>query len=55
MERLRKEMQVNELGAAELDRMREKVQPVVEKFTAEVEEALAREVASELARLRGSL
>ena len=54
VERLRKAMQVNELEAPELDRMREKVQPVVEKFVAEVGEPLAKEVNNELARLRGS-
>jgi TRAP-type C4-dicarboxylate transport system substrate-binding protein len=54
IERLRKAMQVNELEAPELDRMREKVQPVVEKFVAEVGEPLAKEVNNELARLRGS-
>ena len=54
IERLRKAMQVNELEAPELDRMREKVQPVVEKFISEVGEPLAKEVNSELARLRGS-
>jgi tripartite ATP-independent transporter DctP family solute receptor len=54
IERLRKAMQVNELEAPEVDRMREKVQPVVEKFVGEVGEPLAKEVNSELARLRGS-
>jgi TRAP-type transport system periplasmic protein len=54
IDRLRKEMQVNELGAPELDRMREKVQPVVEKFIGEVGEAFAKEVSSELALLRGN-
>lgn len=54
IERLRKEMQVNELAPAEVERMREKVQPVVEKFVDEVGEALAKEVNAELARLRGS-
>jgi len=47
-------MQVNELGAPELERMREKVQPVVQKFVGEVGEPLAKEVSSELARLRGN-
>jgi TRAP-type transport system periplasmic protein len=54
IERLRKTMQVNELGGPELDKMREKVQPVVEKFNVEVGEALVKEVGSELARLRGN-
>lgn len=54
VERLRKAMQVNELGASERERMREKVQPVVERFNGEVGEALAQEVRAELARLRGT-
>ncbi|MGQ3027849.1 MAG: TRAP transporter substrate-binding protein DctP, partial [Ferrovibrionaceae bacterium] len=51
--RLRKVMQVNEVSPAELDRMREKVRPVVEKFASEVG-PLARQVADEIARLRGN-
>jgi tripartite ATP-independent transporter DctP family solute receptor len=54
IDRLRREMQVNELAPAEVERMREKVQPVVEKFVNEVGEGLAKEVNAELARLRGS-
>jgi tripartite ATP-independent transporter DctP family solute receptor len=54
VDRLRNAMQVNELGAAELGRMREKVQPVVEKFNGEVGELLAKQVQGELARLRGN-
>ena len=54
VERLRKAMQVNELEGPELARMREKVQPVVEKFNSEVGESLAKEVSGELARLRGN-
>jgi TRAP-type C4-dicarboxylate transport system substrate-binding protein len=54
IERLRKEMQVNELGGPELDRMWEKVRPIIEKFIGEVREALAKEASSELGRLRGS-
>jgi tripartite ATP-independent transporter DctP family solute receptor len=53
-ERLRKAMQVNELGASELERMREKVRPVVERFNGEVGEALVKEVNAELARVRGT-
>jgi len=52
--RLRTAMQVNELGASERDRMREKVQPVVEKFVGEIGQSLAKEVSGELARLRGN-
>lgn len=54
VERLRKVMQVNELGGPELARMREKIQPVVEKFNSEVGESLVKEVSGELARLRGN-
>lgn len=52
VDRLRKAMQVNEVSPAELDRMREKVRPVVEKFAGEVGEPLVKQVADELARLR---
>src|SRR5829696_605291 len=41
--RLRTAMQVNELGASERDRMREKVQPVVEKVVGEIGQPLAKE------------
>jgi TRAP-type transport system periplasmic protein len=54
VDRLRKAMQVNELGGPELARMREAVRPVVERFNGEVGESLAREVSGELARLRGN-
>lgn len=54
LERLGKAMQVNEVGPAELARMREKVQPVVQKFTGEVGEPLVRQVSEALARLRGN-
>ena len=40
IERLRKAMQVNELAPAEVERMREKVQPVSDKFVGEVGEPL---------------
>jgi tripartite ATP-independent transporter DctP family solute receptor len=52
--RLRKAMQVNEVSAEELARMREKVQPVIQKFVSEVGEPLARQVSNELARLRSN-
>ncbi len=50
---LQKSMQTNELPAAEVTRMREKVRPVIEKFSKEVGEPLVNEVNRELARLRG--
>jgi TRAP-type C4-dicarboxylate transport system substrate-binding protein len=54
VDRLRKAMQVNELGRPELARIREAVRPVVERFNGEVGESLAKEVSAELARLRGN-
>lgn len=54
IDRLRKAMQVNEVSAAELERMRQKVQPVLQKFATEVGEGLSKQVADELARLRGN-
>jgi TRAP-type transport system periplasmic protein len=50
---LRKTMQVNEVSPAELARLRQKVQPVVDKFAKEVGEPLMTQVNAELARLRG--
>lgn len=54
IDRLRKAMAVNDVAPAELDRMREKVRPVVEKFSTEVGEALAKQVSAEIARIRGN-
>ncbi|MES2100681.1 MAG: TRAP transporter substrate-binding protein [Pseudomonadota bacterium] len=51
---LRKAMQVNELSPAEVTRLREKVQPVVDKFAREVGEATVKQAAAELARMRGA-
>ncbi len=45
-------MQVNEVSAAEVARLRQKVQPVVDKFSREVGEPLMQQVNAELARLR---
>jgi tripartite ATP-independent transporter DctP family solute receptor len=45
-------MQVTELPAAELQRMRDKVKPVIDKFTANVGEAEVKEVYAEVARHR---
>ena len=50
---LRKTMQVNEVTPAELARLREKVKPVVDKFSREVGAPLMDEVNGELARMRG--
>jgi tripartite ATP-independent transporter DctP family solute receptor len=49
---LRKTMQVNEVQPAELARLRQKVQPVVDKFSREVGEPVYSQVTAELARLR---
>ncbi len=51
---LRKTMQVNEVSAAEVARLRQKVQPVVEKFAKEVGEPVMQQVTAELARLRAA-
>lgn len=50
---LRKSMQVNELSPAEVTRLREKVQPVVDKFAREVGDATVRQATAELNRMRG--
>lgn len=49
---LQKSMQVNEVSAAEIKRLREKVQAVTDKFAREVGEPLVQQVHAELARLR---
>jgi TRAP-type transport system periplasmic protein len=47
-----KGMQVNELSAAELNRMRLAVKPIYDKFTAEYDPALVRTFRSELERIQ---
>ena len=54
IEALRKSMQVNEVSAAEIKRLREKVQAVNDKFGREVGEPLVQQVQAELSRLRGA-
>jgi len=49
---LRKTMQVNEVTPVEMARLRQKVQPVIDKFAKEVGEPLMTQVNAELARLR---
>ena len=49
---LRKSMQVNEVSPGEVERLRQKVRPVTEKFSREAGEAVVAEVQGELARLR---
>ena len=51
---LRKSMQVNEVSAAEVARLRQKVQPVTDKFSREVGEPVVQQVNAELARLRAA-
>lgn len=53
IDNLRKTMQVNDVAPAEIARLRQKVQPVVDKFAKEVGLPLMQEVTAELARLRG--
>lgn len=51
---LKKTMQVNEVTAAEMARLRQKVQPVTDKYAKEVGEGVFQQVNAELARLRGA-
>lgn len=50
---LKKTTQVNEVSPAEIVRMREKTQPVIDKFSKEYNEALAKELFAEIAKARG--
>ncbi len=54
LDALRKTMQVNELSPAEVIRLRQKVQPVVDKFSKEVGESLVKQTSDELTRIRGT-
>ena len=51
---LKKSMQVNEVSAAEVERLRQKVQPVSQKFSREIGEPVFQQVTAELARVRGA-
>ncbi|MET4576184.1 TRAP transporter substrate-binding protein [Ottowia thiooxydans] len=51
---LRKLMQVNEVSAEEVARLRQKVQPVTVKFTKEIGESVVQQVNTELARIRSA-
>lgn len=51
---LKSKMVVNELPATEIDRMREKVKPVVAKYSKEYGEALARDLFAEIDRYRAN-
>ncbi|MNY51779.1 2,3-diketo-L-gulonate-binding periplasmic protein YiaO precursor [compost metagenome] len=54
IEGLKKTMQVNEVSPAEVARLRQKVQPVVDKFSKEVGEPVMQQVTAELSRLRAA-
>jgi len=45
-------MTVTQLSPAEMNKLREKMKPVIEKYTASVGEATVKEVQAELAKLR---
>lgn len=45
-------MQVNEIAPAEMNRLREKVKPVVEKFSKDIGEATVKELYAEIAKAR---
>lgn len=51
---LKKTTQVNEVSPAEIVRMRAKTQPVIDKFSKEYNESLAKELFAEIAKARGS-
>jgi tripartite ATP-independent transporter DctP family solute receptor len=53
IDKLRQVMQVNEVATSERDRLRQKVAPVVEKFSREVGEQTIQQVNAELSRMRG--
>jgi tripartite ATP-independent transporter DctP family solute receptor len=55
LENLKKQMQVNDISAAELTRLRQKVQPVIDKYGKdEVGETVVKEVGAELTKLRAA-
>lgn len=54
LESLKKTMQVNDITPAEMARLRQKVQPVIDKFTKEVGEPVVKEVNAELAKIRSA-
>jgi hypothetical protein len=46
-------MEVNELAAAELGRMREKTKPIAQRFSAEYDPAIVRLFNAELEKIHG--
>lgn len=51
---LKKKLEVTELSAEEMAKMREKVKPVIEKYTKELGEPFVKEVYAEVAKVRGA-
>jgi len=54
LENLKKQMQVSEISPAEMARLRQKVQPVIAKYTQEVGATVVSEVNAELSKLRAA-
>ena len=50
----KKGMQVHELAPADIDAMKKRAQPVIDKFTKELGEPLVKEVYAEVAKARGA-
>jgi len=53
LEALKEDMEVNEVPPEEIEKMREKVKPVIEKHSQEVGEELVKELYAELEKVRG--
>jgi TRAP-type C4-dicarboxylate transport system substrate-binding protein len=53
LEKLKKHMQVSTLSAQEIDGLRRKIQPVVDKYTNEVGMDLVQQVQAEITKVRG--
>ncbi|BAL27356.1 TRAP transporter substrate-binding protein [Azoarcus sp. KH32C] len=51
---LKKKLQVTELPPEEMAKMREKVKPVIEKYTKEIGEPFVKDVYAEIAKVRGA-
>jgi TRAP-type transport system periplasmic protein len=53
MGELKKDMQVTEIAPAELARLRDKVKPVSEKFSKDLDQAVVKELYAEIEKARG--
>lgn len=53
LEALKKDMEVNEVLPEEIERMREKVKPVIDKYAQEIGEETVKELYAEIERVRG--